>query len=95
MKMVRRKEDTKKADKEEIVGVIEIPVTAEAASIVKLGQSPADMPHAVSHRAGLPPVGLPSPTTVIRVDLINLLDDLEAELRAFHRKVRESHKKSA
>lgn len=95
MKMNRRKENAKQDVKQEkVVGVIEIPITAEADCLLSQGDcigGAESSALATARYAVAPPrPTLASPTTVIRVDLVNLLNELEAELRGFHQRVRDA-----
>ena len=87
MIMIRRKQPAEQPPEQDqpnsIVGVIEIPYDAEAEWLVS-GDESAQPAHVFARRAAAP---LP-PATIIRVDLVNLLDDLEAELRRFHDQAR-------
>ena len=100
MKMIRRKENAKQEVKQEkVVGIVEIPVTAEADCFMTRDRgapSRSRSPRGLSRLSTTsPPPTAGPPTTVIRVDLINLLNDLEAELRRFHGKVRRAQDTAA
>lgn len=92
MIMIRREEannpESHSDRDEKIVGVIEIPLAAEIDSVVprETYSTAAGKGHIFARRAA---TSLP-PATILRVDLVNLLNELEAELRQFHDRARRS-----